>query len=138
MATDANLATTDIGTITTTTSSAGITFPKSNVLAGQELFLHAVYSAASNASGANTVVFSADLSTDGGGSWNELVGQAPISLSTTAQAGDVYLPLPLTQQSLINPSMSNAPQVRLTCTIAGAGSGPTITIKNIACTNSRL
>jgi hypothetical protein len=85
------------------------------------LVARVIYSAASNASGSNSVTFSVDYSSDGGSTWGVLAQAQPLALSTTAATGEIYIPF-------ISPvgAPSNA-QFRLTATIAGGGSTPTIT-----------
>ena len=47
-----------------------------------------------------------------------------VALSTTAQAGEIVIPFELRTKGVRDGSN---PSVRLTCTIAGAGSTPTVT-----------
>lgn len=81
------------------------------------LFARVIYSAATNASGSNTVAFSIDHSDDNS-SWNQLTTgvENNIALSTTAQSGEIFLPINTSKR-----------YVRLTTTISGAGSTPTVT-----------
>lgn len=82
-----------------------------------------IYSAATNASGSNSVTFSLDVSYDAGSTWISNLFQAQvINLSTTAQSGEIFIPFEITPTSV-----ANGCQVRLTATFAGAGSTPTIT-----------
>lgn len=81
-----------------------------------------VYSAASNASGSNTVTFSVDVSYDAGSTWNSDFVAPAISLSTTAKSGEIFIPF-----SISPTSVANGTQIRLTATIAGGGSTPTVT-----------
>jgi hypothetical protein len=82
-----------------------------------------IYSAATNASGSNSVTFSVDVSYDGGSTYISNLFQAPvINLSTTAQAGEIFIPFEISPTSV-----ANGTKVRLTATFAGAGSTPTIT-----------
>lgn len=82
-----------------------------------------IYSAATNASGSNSVQFSLDVSYDAGSTWNSNLFQALIiNLSTTAQSGEIFIPFDISPTSV-----ANGTQVRLTATVAGAGSTPTIT-----------
>jgi hypothetical protein len=127
MPSDALLTQTALGTITSTTSTAGISLAKSAWDANNALYMRVIYSAASNASGSNSIVFSVDEQYDGS-NWHVLSSAEPIALSTTAQSAELFIPFALTRQDLINASMSNAPKVRLTATFSGAGSGATITV----------
>src|SRR2546421_12034237 len=82
-----------------------------------------VYRAATNASGANAVQFSLDVSYDAGSAWlSNLFPANVINLSTTAQSGEVFIPFDISPTSV-----ANGTQVRLTATVSGAGSTPTIT-----------
>lgn len=85
-----------------------------------------LYSAASNASGANTVLFSIDVSYDGGTTWNsDFYPPTGIALSTTVQSGEVFIPFSISPQMVSG--VITAPQIRLTATFSGAGTSPTIT-----------
>ena len=92
------------------------------------LFARVIYSAASNASGANAVTFSVDVCYDGvPTTWFSDFVAPPINLSTTAQSGEIFIPfvvLPTVVSGVIT-----APQIRLTATFSGAGTSPTITYK---------
>lgn len=81
-----------------------------------------IYSAATNASGSNSVAFSVDVSYDGGSTWNVDFVAPLINLSTTAQANEVFIPFEISPTVI-----ANGCQIRLTATFAGAGSTPTIT-----------
>lgn len=81
-----------------------------------------IYSAASNASGSNTVVFSVDVSYDAGSTWTSAFVAPTITLSTTVQSGELFIPFEVSPTSV-----ANGTQIRLTATIAGGGSTPTIT-----------
>ena len=85
-----------------------------------------IYSAASNASGANAVAFSVDVSYDGGTTWNsDFFAPTPVNLSTTVQSGEVYIPFDISPTVVAG--VITAPQIRLTATFSGAGTSPTIT-----------
>lgn len=75
------------------------------------------YTAADNASGSNTVTFSIDHSDDNS-TFYALGSQAdtPLTLSTTAQQGEIEIPFETSKR-----------YVRLTVTISGSGSTPTVT-----------
>lgn len=125
MAVDTLLALQSSVTKTATFNGAGVTLPFGTSI--NAAYARVLYSAASNASGSNTVIFSVDVSLDGGSTWQSSVGDAPtITLSTTVQAGELYVPFvsPLGSRTTLTPSNV---QVRLTVTIAGAGTSPTIT-----------
>lgn len=85
-----------------------------------------IYSAASNASGANGVVFSVDVCYDGVPTlWNVDFVAPVINLSTTVQAGELFIPFDISPTMVAG--VITAPQIRLTATFTGAGSTPTIT-----------
>ncbi len=82
-----------------------------------------IYSAATNASGSNSVTFQVDVCYDGVPTlWTPTSLAVVINLSTTAQNGEIYLPFDISPTSVVNGT-----QIRLTATFAGAGSTPTIT-----------
>jgi hypothetical protein len=81
-----------------------------------------IYSAATNASGSNSVTFSVDVSYDAASTWNIDFVAPVINLSTTAQSGEIFIPFEISPTSI-----ANGCQIRLTATFAGAGSTPTIT-----------
>lgn len=103
-------------TKTSTFNSTAVNLP-AGTLPWRPLIMRVVYSAATNASGSNSVTFSVDESADNS-TFYQLVNDARevINLSTTAQSGELLIPFVTTQ-----------PYVRLTCTIAGGGSTPTVT-----------
>ncbi len=116
MASDANLALQASVTKTATFNGAGV-----DLGAGPStkfpLFAEVIYSAATNASGSNTVTFSVDHSDDNSTFYAHTSGAADaVSLSTTAQSGVVYIPIATRKR-----------YVRLTVTVSGAGSTPTVT-----------
>jgi hypothetical protein len=125
MAQDANLQLQASVTKTSTFNGAWVSLPGGTPNRG--LVAHVFYSAATNASGSNSVTFSIDVSPDGGttvyAAEFEAVDQA-LALSTTAQAGESIIPFNLNTPGVIRGS---APSVRLTATIGGAGSTPTVT-----------
>lgn len=76
-----------------------------------------IYSAATNASGSNTVAFSIDHSDDNSTFYPLASGtENNIALSTTAQAAEFFIPFETSKR-----------YVRATATITGAGSTPTVT-----------
>jgi len=81
-----------------------------------------IYSAASNASGSNAVAFSIDVCYDGVPTlWNVDFVAPLINLTTTVQAGELWIPFDISPTSIVNGT-----QIRLTATFSGAGSTPTI------------
>ena len=90
------------------------------------LVARVVYSAASNATGANAVTFSVDVCYDGvPTTWNVDFVAPPINLSTTVQSGELFIPFSVSP-TVVN-GVITAPQIRLTATFSGAGTVPTIT-----------
>jgi|SRR5690242_2535389 len=125
MVSDANLTLQSAVTKTATFSGSWVPIPG---VGGQRgLFAHVAYSAATNASGSNSVTFSLDVSPDNGSTVysSELAGADQVlTLTTSAQVGRLFFPIPLFDKVLL---AGTSPAARLTCTIAGAGSTPTIT-----------
>jgi hypothetical protein len=83
----------------------------------RNLYARIEYSAATNASGSNTVAFSIEASSDNSTFYT--IGrnsQEDIALSTTAQAKVFFIPFE-----------TDLRYVRLTATISGGGSTPTVT-----------
>jgi hypothetical protein len=120
MATDANLALQASVTKTATFNGAALILPGGTPRRG--LKARVLYSAATNASGANSVVFSIDVCYDGvPTAWNADFAGPAVVLSTTAQAGEIDIPFEVSPTSV-----ANGIQIRLTATFSGAGSTPTI------------
>lgn len=120
MATDALLALQASVTKTATFNGAGL-----QLVAGTPrwpLIAQVDYSAAANASGSNTVVFSIDVSRDGGTTYYTEFQADPITLSTTTQSGELDIPF-----SISPSSVANGYWIRLSATFAGSGTSPTIT-----------
>jgi hypothetical protein len=118
MAYDALLALQSSVTKTATFNGTGVSIPFGTTRRG--LNARVIYSAATNASGSNSVQFQVDISPDGGSTWTRSILSDPVVLSTTAQAGVIQIPF-------MTPDNRQAWQVRLTATFSGAGSTPTIT-----------
>lgn len=120
MPTDALLALQASVTKTATFTGAALTLPTGTPRRG--LKARVLYSAASNASGSNTVTFSINVSHDGGNNFYVEAQADPISLSTTAASGEIFIPFEVSPTSV-----ANQIQIELVATFAGAGSTPTIT-----------
>ena len=120
MATDALIQLQAQVTKTATFNGAALILPGGTPRRG--LNARVIYSAASNASGANAVIFSIDVSRDGGVTFYTEFQSDPINLSTTAQSGELNVPF-----SVSPSSVANGVQVRLSSNFSGAGSTPTIT-----------
>lgn len=120
MPSDANLALQASVTKTATFNGAALILPGGTPRRG--LKARVIYSAASNASGSNTVIFSVDASYDAGATWTSQFVATTITLSTTVQSGEIFIAFEVSPTSV-----ANGTQIRLTPTIAGAGASPTIT-----------
>jgi hypothetical protein len=111
---DSNLVLQASTTITATTNSTGVDL-KGTPRRGLKAQIN--YTAAANASGSNTVTFSVEHSDDNSTYYAMSSGAADvITLSTTAQAGEQFIPFETSKR-----------YVRLVSTVAGAGTSPTIT-----------
>jgi hypothetical protein len=91
------------------------------------MVVRVLYSAATNASGANSVTFSVDVCYDGVPTlWSsDFLADPIVTLSTTAQSGEQFIPIRIVPTVVAG--VITAPQIRVTATFAGAGSTPTIT-----------
>lgn len=122
MPADNNLILQSSVTKTATFNGAAITLPSGTPRAFNNVYARFIYSAATNASGSNSVVFSVDISTDGGSTFTAAFQAPAIALSTTAQSGELFIPFEASPATL-----ANGVQVRTSATFSGAGSTPTIT-----------
>ena len=115
MAVDANLVLQASVTKTDTFNSTGVNLVTGTPSRG--LVARIIYSAATEASGGKTVIFSIDHSSDNS-TWYPLASGAKdtITLSTTAQAGEISIPF-----------RTNKAYVRLTMTLSANTNSPTIT-----------
>lgn len=120
MATDALIALQASTTSTSTAHSSALTLAGGTPRRG--LVARFLYSAATNASGSNSVAFSIDVSRDGGSTFNIEFEAPPIALSTTAQSGEIFVPF-----SISPTSVANGTQIEASANFSGAGSTPTIT-----------
>lgn len=120
MPTDALLALQPSTTSTATAHSAPLTLAAGTPRRGAKARF--LYSAATNASGSNTVIFSIDVSHDGGVTFLTEFQSDPITLSTTAQAGELFIPFEVSPTSV-----ANGIQIKASANFAGAGTSPTIT-----------
>lgn len=120
MAVDALLSLQAQVTKTATFTGSAVTLPTGTPFRGDKVRI--IYSAATNASGSNSVVFELLVSKDAGSTFNSEFKSDPIALSTTAQSGVIRLPF-----SVRPTSVANGIQVQLQATFSGGGSTPTIT-----------
>jgi hypothetical protein len=116
MPADANLVLQASVTKTATFNSAGVDLG-TGTPRGRTLTARVLYSAASNASGSNTVAFTVDHSDDNS-TFYQLATNAEnnLTLSTTAAAGEIFIPFETSKR-----------YVRLTETLSGSGTSPTVT-----------
>lgn len=116
MATDALTQLQASVTKTATFSGAGVALPGGTPRRG--MFARVIYSAAGNASGANAVTFSVDVSPDGGTTWYQKTvdNEDVVNLAVAAKSGEIFLPIETSDG-----------MIRVTATFSGAGTSPTIT-----------
>ena len=97
------------------------------------LFCRVIYSAATQASGSGVFTFSVDVCYDGvPTTWrSDFVGDPPITLSTTAQSGELYIPFNV-QPTMVS-GVITAPQIRLSAVLSGSPTTPTITYSGDIC-----
>jgi hypothetical protein len=115
MAADANLSLQASVTKTASFNGAGVNLKSGTPRRG--LKARVLYSAASNASGSNSVTFTIEHSDDDSTYALLASGAADaVALGTTAKAGQLFIPFE-----------TSKPYVRLVATVSGAGSTPTIT-----------
>lgn len=112
---DANLALQASVTKTASFQGTGLNIPTGTPRRGMKARF--VYSAATNASGSSAFTFGIDVSPDNS-TWSSdfVAADQTINLSTTAQAGEIYLAFETSQ-----------PYVRAVVVLSGAGPTPTIT-----------
>lgn len=126
MATDALLAIQASVTKTATFTGSAFTLPTGTPRRG--LTARVLYSAASNASGSNVVVFSVNVSHDGGNNFYAEFQSDPITLSTTVQAAEIYIPFEVSPTAV-----ANQIQIEPVMTMTGSGTTPTITYQFDLC-----
>jgi len=91
------------------------------------MWARVIYSAATQASGSGVWTFSVDACYDGvPTTWRaDFLADPPITLTTTAQAGELYIPFNV--QPTVVSGVITAPQVRLSAILSGTPTTPTIT-----------
>jgi hypothetical protein len=121
MPTDALIALQAAVTKTATFNGAALILPGGTPRRG--LVARVIYSAATQASGSGVWTFSIDVCYDGVPTlWLADFVAPPITLTTTAQANEIFLPF-----SISPTSVANGTQVRLSATLSGSPVTPTIT-----------
>jgi|SRR5579872_3219560 len=118
---DNNLLLQALVTKTATFNGAALIFPGGTPRRG--LNARIIYTAANQASGSGVFTFSVDVCYDGVPTvWNSDFLAPPITLTTTAQSGEIFIPF-----SISPTSVANGTQIRLSCTLSGSPTTPTIT-----------
>lgn len=121
MATDALIALQASVTKTDTFNGAALTLPGGTPRRG--LVARILYSAATAASGTDTVTFSVDVSYDAGSTWlSDFVAPPVGPLTSTAKSGEIFIPF-----SVSPTSAGGSVQVRVTATFSSAAHTDTIT-----------
>jgi len=122
MPTDANIVLQASQTITAsyTTAATAVVLPGGTPRRG--INARVLYSAANQASGSGVFTFSVAVSYDGGTTWLVDFVAPPITLTTTAQAGEIFIPF-----SISPTSVANGTQIKLYATLSGTPTTPTIT-----------
>lgn len=122
MATDALSTLQAQVTKTSTFSSAALTLPGGTPRRG--LKARVIYSAGSSGTATSTVVFSIDVSHDGGSNYYTEAESDPVTLPTSGSvSGETYIPFEISPTSV-----TNGTKIKLTANITpGASATPTIT-----------
>ncbi len=123
MPTDALIALQASQTVTAsyTTAATALVLPGGTPRRG--LKARILYSAATQASGSGVFTFGIAVSYDAGSTWNvDFVGDPAITLSTTAQAGELFIPFEISPTSV-----ANGTRIKLYATLSGSPTTPTIT-----------
>jgi len=126
MPSDANIALQASVTKTATFNGAALILPGGTPRAG--LVARVIYSAAlvTSSSGTDTIIFSVDVCYDGvPTTWYSDFVAVPITLTTTAQAGELFIPFSISPTVVSN--VITNPQIRLTATFSATSHGDTIT-----------
>jgi hypothetical protein len=111
--------------VTKTATFNGAAFILAGGTPRRGLVARVIYSAAlvTSSSGTDTIVFSVDVCYDGvPTTWNSDFLAPPITLTTTAQASEIFIPF-----SISPTSVANGTQIRLTATFSATSHGDTIT-----------
>jgi len=120
MATDALLALQPFVTKTATFNGPALILAAGTPRRG--LKARIIYSAAQQASGSGIWTFSVDVSYDAGVTWkSDFMSDPSITLTTTAQAGEIYIPFEISPVSVVNQT-----QIRVSALLSGAGVTTTI------------
>jgi hypothetical protein len=125
MPTDALISLQSSVTKTATFNGAALILPGGTPRRG--MWARIIYSAAQQASGSGVWTFSIDVCYDGvPTTWRaDFLADPPITLTTSAQAGEIYIPFNV-QPTVVSGVITN-PQIRLSATLSGSPTTPTIT-----------
>ncbi len=118
-------------TKTATFNGAALILPGGTPRRG--MWARVIYSAANQASGSGVWTFSVDVCLDGvPTTWRaDFLGEPIITLTTTAQAGEMFIPFNV--QPVVVSGVITAPQIRLSATLSGSPTTPTITYSGDIC-----
>jgi hypothetical protein len=123
MATDALSALQASQTITASYTTAATALTLASGTPRRGLKARVIYSAATQASGSGIFTFGIAVSYDGGTTFRlDFIADPPITLSTTAQAGELHIPFEISPTSVANKT-----QIKLYATMSGTPTTPTIT-----------
>lgn len=113
--------------VTKTATFNGAALPLPGGTPRYGLFARVIYSAATQASGSGVWTFSVDVCYDGVPTvWRaDFLADPPITLSTTAQSGEIYIPFNV--MPTVVSGVITAPQIRCSATLSGTPTTPTIT-----------
>jgi hypothetical protein len=122
MPSDALIALQPSQTITAsyTTAATALVLPGGTPRRG--LVARVIYSAANQASGSGVWTFAIAVSYDGGSTWNLDFLAPALTLTTSAQSGEVFIPFSISPTSVVNGT-----QVKLYTTLSGSPVTPTLT-----------
>src|SRR6266702_6050007 len=128
MPTDALVALQPSVTKTATFNGAALILPGGTPRRG--MWARVIYSAATQASGSGVWTFSVDVCLDGvPTTWRaDFLGEPIITLTTTAQSGELFIPFNC--QPVVISGVITAPQIRLSATLSGSPTTPTITYES--------
>ncbi|HEX9502884.1 MAG TPA: hypothetical protein VF974_00995 [Patescibacteria group bacterium] len=118
---DSNLILQASVTKTATFNGAAIILPGGTPRRG--LVARVIYSATQQASGSGVWTFSIDVCYDGvPTTWNVDFVAPPITLTASAQSGEIFIPFSISPTSVVNGT-----QIRLSATLSGSPTTPTTT-----------
>jgi hypothetical protein len=123
MPSDANITLQASVTKTATFNGAAFILPGGTPRRG--LNARVIYSAAQQASGSGVWTFSIDVCYDGVPTvWNADFLAPIITLTASAQSGEIFIPFSISPTSVVNGT-----QIRLSATLSGSPTTPTITYR---------